>query len=126
MIQFEVTYEDGTTEVFDTEKEAQAQVSKCENAFYTVLVYDDWEAFDATEEVRERIRITENPYTTMLLRHDKEKINIANVILDIVDREKRFVISEDCEGGVEELRMQLREVAFALILGKEVSPDMLR
>ena len=79
-----------------------------------------------TETVRERIRMTENPYTALLLKHDKEKIEIANDILDIVDREKRFVVSEDCEGDVEELRMQLREVAFALILGKEVSPDMLR
>jgi hypothetical protein len=79
-----------------------------------------------TETVRERIRMTENPYTALLLKHDKEKIEIANVILDIVDREKRFVVSEDCEGDVEELRMQLREVAFALINGKEVSPDMLR
>ena len=83
------------------------------------------EGYKAAEEVQERIRITENPYTTMLLRHHKEKIDIANVILDIVDREKRFVVSEDCEGGVEELRMQLREVAFALIQNKEVSPDML-
>jgi hypothetical protein len=56
---------------------------------------------------------------------DRERIEIANVILDIVDREKRFVVSEDCEWDVEELRMQLREVAFALIQNKEVSPDML-
>jgi hypothetical protein len=77
------------------------------------------------EEVRERIRITENPYTTMLLHHEKEKIEIAKVILDIVDKEKRFVISEDCEGDVEELRMQLREVAFALINGEEVKASLL-
>jgi hypothetical protein len=62
----------------------------------------------------------------MMTEMDRERIKIANVILDIVDREKRFVVSEDCEWDVEELRMQLREVAFALILGKEVSPDMLR
>ena len=62
----------------------------------------------------------------MMTEMDRERIKIANVILDIVDREKRFVVSEDCDGDVEELRMQLREVAFALILGKEVSPDMLR
>jgi hypothetical protein len=62
----------------------------------------------------------------MNVRLDRERIEIANVILDIVDREKRFVISEDCDGGVEELRMQLREVAFALINGKEVKASMLR
>ena len=56
---------------------------------------------------------------------DRERINIANVILDIVDREKRFVVSSDSQRDVEELRMQLREVAFALIMGREVSPDML-
>lgn len=56
---------------------------------------------------------------------DRERIEIANVILDIVDREKRFVVSEDCDGGVEELKMQLREVAFALISGKEVKASML-
>jgi hypothetical protein len=56
---------------------------------------------------------------------DRERIEIANVILDIVDREKRFVVSEDCEWDVEELRMQLREVAFALIQGKEVKASML-
>ena len=78
-----------------------------------------------TEMDCERIRITENPYTTMLLYHEKEKIEIANVILDIVDREKRFVVSEDCDKDVEELRMQLREVAFALINGKEVKASML-
>lgn len=81
--------------------------------------------YKAAEEVRERIRITSNPYTTMLLYHEKEKIEIANVILDIVDREKRFVVSEDCTWDVEELRMQLREVAFALIQGKEVKASML-
>jgi hypothetical protein len=58
-------------------------------------------------------------------RLDRERIEIANVILDIVDREKRFVVSEDCEWDVEELRMQLREVAFALIQGKEVKASML-
>ena len=57
---------------------------------------------------------------------DREKIEIAKVILDIVDKEKRFVISEDCEGDVEELRMQLREVAFALINGEEVKASLLR
>ena len=62
----------------------------------------------------------------MNVKLDRERIEIANVILDIVDREKRFVISEDCDGGVEELRMQLREVAFALINGKEVKASMLR
>ena len=56
---------------------------------------------------------------------DQERINIANVILDIVDREKRFVVSADSEMDVEELRMQLREVAFALLLGQEVIPEML-
>lgn len=61
----------------------------------------------------------------MNVKLDRERIEIANVILDIVDREKRFVISEDCDGGVEELRMQLREVAFALINGKEVKASML-
>ena len=80
----------------------------------------------AAEEVRERIRITSNPYTTMLLHHEREKIDIANVILDIVDREKRFVVHDDCTWDMEELRMQLREVAFALIQNKEVRPDMLR
>lgn len=79
----------------------------------------------AREIVRERIRNTSNPYTTMLLRHDKEKIDIANVILGIVDDEKLFVVHDDCTWDVEELRMQLREVAFALIQGKEVRPDML-
>ena len=54
-----------------------------------------------------------------------ERIEIANVILDIVDREKLFVVHDDCTWDVEELRMQLREVAFALIQGKEVRPDML-
>jgi hypothetical protein len=58
-------------------------------------------------------------------RLDRERIEIANVILDIVDREKRFVVSEDCEWDVEELRMQLREVAYALIQGKEVKASML-
>ena len=53
MIEFIVTYEDGTTEVFDTEKEAQAQVSRCENAFYSVRVYDDWEAWDLDNECAE-------------------------------------------------------------------------
>ena len=61
----------------------------------------------------------------MNVKLDRERIEIANVILDIVDREKRFVVSEDCDGGVEELRMQLREVAFALISGKEVKTSML-
>ena len=60
---------------------------------------------------------------------------IANVILDIIDREKRYVATdylvseglchEDEIGSTEELRMQLREIAFALIQGKKVSPDML-
>jgi hypothetical protein len=59
-------------------------------------------------------------------RLDRERIEIANVILDIVDRGKRFVVNEDCDWDVEELRMQLREVAFALIQNKKVSPDMLR
>jgi hypothetical protein len=58
---------------------------------------------------------------------DRQRIDLANVILDIVDREKRFVVSEDePTGDVSELRMQLREVAFALISGHEVTPDMLR
>ena len=61
----------------------------------------------------------------MNVKLDRERIEIANVILDIVDREKRFVVSEDCEWDVEELRMQLREVAFALIQGKEVKASML-
>jgi len=61
----------------------------------------------------------------MNVKLDRERIEIANVILDIVDREKRFVVSEDCDGGVEELRMQLREVAFALINGKKVKTSML-
>jgi len=50
---------------------------------------------------------------------------IANVILDIIDREKRLVKPDPEEWGedigtTEELRMQLREVAFALIGGKAV------
>ena len=81
--------------------------------------------YKAEKEVRERIRITSNPYTTMLLRHEKEKIDIANVILDIVDREKLFTVHDNCTWDVEELRLQLREVAFALIQNKKVSPDML-
>jgi len=62
---------------------------------------------------------------------DRQRIDIANVILDIVDREKRYVslaggnAPEDEEGTVAELRMQLREVAFALLVGKEVTPRML-
>jgi hypothetical protein len=39
---------------------------------------------------------------------------------------KRYVTTEENTGDTEELRMQLREVAFALIQGKEVRPDMLR
>lgn len=58
-------------------------------------------------------------------RLDRERIEIANVILDIVDREKLFVVHDDCTWDVEELRMQLREVAFALIQGKEVKASML-
>ena len=58
-------------------------------------------------------------------RLDRERIEIANVILDIVDREKRFVVHDDVTWDVEELRMQLREVAFALIQGKEVKASML-
>lgn len=57
---------------------------------------------------------------------DRQRIDIANVILDIIDREKRFVVTDDPTWDTEELRMQLREVAFALIQGKEVTPDMLR
>lgn len=57
---------------------------------------------------------------------DRRRIDLANVILDIIDREKRFVVTEESSGDVEELRMQLREVAFSLIQGKEVTPDMLR
>lgn len=49
-----------------------------------------------------------------------EKQEIANVILDIIDREKRYVRTDEPTGDTEELRMQLREVAFALIQGKEV------
>ena len=48
-VEYRVTYEDGTTEVFDTEKEAQAQVSNCENAFYSVRVYDQFELEELAE-----------------------------------------------------------------------------
>ena len=58
-------------------------------------------------------------------RNDPRLVAIANVILEIVDGEKRYVVTGDCEGDVEELRMQLREVAFALAQGVELSPDML-
>jgi hypothetical protein len=56
----------------------------------------------------------------------QQSTDIANVILDIIDCEKRYVTTEENTGDTEELRMQLREVAFALIQGKEVRPDMLR
>ena len=58
-------------------------------------------------------------------RLDRERIEIANVILGIVDDEKLFVDHDDCTWDVEELRMQLREVAFAIIQGKEVKASML-
>jgi len=53
---------------------------------------------------------------------------IANVILAIVDDEKRFVRPDpeewaDACGTAEELRMQLREVAFALVAGKEITGE---
>ena len=52
----------------------------------------------------------------------KSSKELANVILAIVDDEKRYVQTEDDDerGTVRELRMQLREVAFALIADKEV------
>lgn len=62
----------------------------------------------------------------MSQQRDQDRIEIAGVILDIIDREKRFVVTDNPRGDTEELRMQLREVAFALILGKEVSADMLQ
>lgn len=61
----------------------------------------------------------------MNVRLDRERIEIANVILGIVDDEKLFVVHDDVTWDVEELRMQLREVAFALIQGKEVKASML-
>lgn len=53
------------------------------------------------------------------------KHDLANVLLDIVDCEKRFVRHDEETNDTEELRMQIREVAFALIQGKEVTPEML-
>lgn len=55
----------------------------------------------------------------------QDRIDIGNVILDIVDREKRFVEPDERTHDTEELRMQLREVAFALFNGKNVTPDQL-
>ena len=59
---------------------------------------------------------------------DRRRIDIANTLLDIIDREKRFVVvdDEDSFSPTEELRMQIREVAFALIQNQPVSPDLLR
>lgn len=47
--EYRVTYEDGTTEVFDTEKKAQEQVSRCENAYYSVRIYDQFELEELAE-----------------------------------------------------------------------------
>ena len=65
-------------------------------------------------------------YTSLM---KQRRYDIANTILDIVDKEKRFVEpvdwDEDEQGTVAELRMQLREVAFALICDKPVDPSLL-
>jgi len=55
----------------------------------------------------------------------KQRVDIANVILDIIDYEKRFVDPDDVQGDTEEMRMQLREVAFALINNNPVTPNHL-
>jgi hypothetical protein len=55
----------------------------------------------------------------------KQRVDIANVILDIIDYEKRFVDPDDVQGDTEEMRMQLREVAFALINNRPVTPNHL-
>jgi hypothetical protein len=49
-----------------------------------------------------------------------KKKEIANIILDIIDCEKRYVKPAEEMSEVEELRMQLREVAFALITNRVV------
>ena len=64
----------------------------------------------------------------MKSQEDRRRIDVANTLLDIIDREKRFVVvdDEDSSSPMEELRMQIREVAFALIQNQPVSPDLLR
>jgi len=65
----------------------------------------------------------------MKTNEDRRRIDLANVLLDIVDREKRFVrgseTGDEETGDTEELRMQIREVAFAVLNGREVTPEML-
>ena len=56
-------------------------------------------------------------------RMRQQRFDIANVLLDIIDYEKRFVA--DGERDAEGLRMQIREVAAALINNKPVTPDQL-
>jgi hypothetical protein len=64
----------------------------------------------------------------MKTSEDRRRIDIANTLLDIIDREKRFVVvdDEDFSSPAEGLKMQIREVAFALIQDQPVSPDLLR
>ena len=35
---FKVIYEDGDSQVFEVESEAQAEVDRCENAYYVVYI----------------------------------------------------------------------------------------
>jgi hypothetical protein len=69
--------------------------------------------------------MTNDIHNLYIERLRKQRVDIANVILDIIDCEKRFVDIDNDQGDTEELRMQLREVAFALINNKPVTPDQL-